>query len=116
MNVASLELCKELYELSGWTKPKDDDEWHWESVTTEKWIAPKYDLGYLLRKLPSLPDPEFGEEESYYPHVVNLQTHSMAGYFDEDFSLWGEWTATALTPEDAACKLAIELWKQGILK
>jgi len=59
MYVASLELCKELYELSGW----DDIEFQWSSIDGKHWEAAvsvlfagatevAYDLGYLLRKLP----------------------------------------------------------------
>lgn len=42
MTVASLELCKELYELSGWDGDQDFNE-----------LAdyPRYALGYLQRKL-----------------------------------------------------------------
>ena len=109
MNVASFELCQELYELSGWLTGIDGN--CFVSLPGERkgfevrpltdtgndhiQICPAYDLGYLLRRLP----------------VGNVLT-----------SLEGEWIAssspkitTAATPEDAAAKLAIELFKQGIL-
>ena len=109
MNFANFELCQELYELSGWLTGVDGN--CYVSPTTERRgfevrtlkdtendrarVCPAYDLGYLLRRLP----------------VGNVLT-----------SLEDEWIAssspkitTAATPEDAAAKLAIELFKQGIL-
>ncbi|MDI9934734.1 hypothetical protein QM806_04595 [Rhodococcus sp. IEGM 1351] len=68
---------------------------------------PAYSVGYLLQKL---------------PHSVEVRNHFM----NEDFGVIqiGGWAnemrsrlnVTADTPEDAACKLAIELFKQGDLK
>lgn len=120
MNVASLELCKELYKLSGWIN------------TTEVWIKngtitgaitkyeleinkldgfylhPAYGLGYLLRKLQplgtSIRANGFGTWE--------VETDSEEVGSDE----YSQLEFTMNTPEDAACKLAIELFKQGILK
>ena len=109
MNVANFELCQELYGLSGWLTGVDGN--CYVSLTGERRgfevrlltdtdndqirICPAYDLAYLLRRLP----------------VGNVLT-----------SLEDEWIAssspkvtTATTPEDAAAKLAIELFKQGIL-
>ena len=43
MNVASKDLCQELYELSGWSDP---------DVELRSDIQYGYTLGYLLRKLP----------------------------------------------------------------
>ena len=110
MNVASLELCKELYELSGWN---DTDlahaeeaervflaaynygEFGYEAIR----LAPAYDLGYLLRKL---------------PEQVTLSCFRSSWRCEvlipNDIA-----TVSADTPEDAAAKLAIELWKQGVL-
>lgn len=109
MNVASLELCKELYELSGW----DDTTlayFQYEDGSIEVYQDPKYgdfvahayDLGYLLKKL----SPGYG--------VFNL-TH------DDLNNQW--WFSDVVshkfivadTPEDAACRLAIALFKQKIL-
>jgi hypothetical protein len=110
MNVASFELCQELYEMSGWLTGIDGSCYvslpgegkHYEvrpltdTGNDSIQICPAYDLGYLLRKLPP----------------GNVLT-----------SLDGEWiastspkVATAPLPEDAAAKLAIELFKQGILQ
>lgn len=136
MNVASLELCKELYELSGWDKHQTDDGYHfymlyWHKLGTGEydllsrddgiaWASfhhyvdcPAYDLGYLLRKLPILDEGGW----------VILPTHSDDGHK----VLWYAWEIEEGyynadgnvdyfdTPEDAAARLAIELLKQGIL-
>lgn len=110
MNVANPELSKELHALSGW-----DDE---DGCLGE---TPIYDLGFLLRKLPPLQDPDFGDEQVYYPGIhmigeVIHKTHAMAGYWDIEGELWGEWSEVADTPEDAVASLAIELFKSDVLK
>lgn len=115
MSVASLNLCKQLYELSGW---QDVDESIFSSVTEKLdwiydapsglWWLPAYDAGYLLRKL---------------PHFIQL-TQLSGGYTpngwraeknnSQDFA--GYCRADAASPEDALCLLAIELFKSGVLK
>lgn len=131
MNVASLELCEELYELSGWVDTlfdKNEDTyriWSYSRADYEMHVGlrdgneklsdyqeayPAYDLGYLLRKLP---------EE--YPDAYALQIRRepsdcwYAGYYARtgDSDLRTE--SRADTPEDAAVKLAIELFKRGVL-
>lgn len=121
MNTASLNLCKKLYELSGWNEPsegwyKDNNE-EWIGVralydhkpggdinvdTRSNFISPAYDLGYLLRKLPLGTELTKGTKGYFIAPPYQYRKRSMAEYFD--------------TPEDAACKLAIELFKQGVLK
>ncbi|NIL77163.1 hypothetical protein RhoFasB10_03304 [Rhodococcus sp. B10] len=136
-HVASLELCRELYELSGWCetgllwcsnqrdrrkkvsdayvetyamldKIKDvHGEW-----PTQLWDA--YDLGYLLRKL-----------QDNDLTVVLRWNRDMGGriamkewdgkYCIGTFDMpQGEYPI-ADTPEDAAATLAIQLFKQGVL-
>lgn len=129
MNVASLEVSKELYELSncrwGVTNPQ---QWMWikypKNVYTgsganrrydgEDWnnvkcvpvtyrgkhnmIAPAYDLGCLIRKLPR-------------QSAVNLMYTEGAEAVYMQRKPWV--TIHAPTPEDALCRLAIELVKQG---
>lgn len=138
MNVASLELCKELYELSGWktemywvpdvlnTNPDTTEPSHtvieWSKLTSRfnpdrvmqiSLSAPAYDLGYLLRRLSDQEDlanlslhrcEHQDGSRNWGIEVTNL--HDVFG--DKKFSY-------ADTPEDAAAKLAIELFKQGIL-
>lgn len=127
MNVASLELCKELYELSGW----DDTYLEWrfassnDTMFPRSWVInaqqkngkhitekdiPAYDLGYLLRKLPA----------EYKDNTFVLGKSAKDGHYTVAY-VWAEkyqslFKQTADTPEDACAKLAIELFKQRILK
>lgn len=117
MNVANLELCKELYELSGW-----GSEHTWKSMP-DGGVAPQYDLGYLLRKLPPsirnegmhqtlemiLGDFWLDEQQTLHSYKFRYRTNDnmrveVYSYQQDD------------TPEDAACKLAIELFKQGVIE
>lgn len=106
MNTASLELSKELYELSDWydmtyvyarggalALRRIDIDQHVNHVFEE---PPAYDLGFLLRKLPNNTRIE-KDDHGYY--VVR------------------HWIATDgfVEAADAAATLAIELIKQGIL-
>lgn len=115
MNVASLELCRELYKLSGW-KDCSHGYFRYEvgvllRVEPHKpepdgiyCVAPAYDLGYLLRKVKGMmvkTDPIGERGTAIYIHFAN------------DNKIYEE---NANTPEDAACKLAIELLKQGVQK
>lgn len=135
MNVASLELCKELYELSGWfdtsykhyeingeyqLKPSIGihDEWGGEGRNVLSMLAPAYDLGYLLRKLPASIIEKDGAYRGGAPRqlsictnyrVLNTEPLWVAGYGKA-------YANKADTPEDAACKLTIELFKQDVLK
>lgn len=118
-DVASLELSKELYELSGWDA---DDWWFGNQVygAHQDWPkrgfypegqeAPAYTAGYLLRKLQEgLPSGEY---------VAISADNDKRGVWlagiSNDHSL-GD-TSYADTPENAACKLAIELVKLGVIK
>lgn len=103
MNVASPELCKELYELSRW----DADGNHWwysdGQLVWAAWIAestPAYELGYTLRKLPDFVRMEWWTE-------ADGKRQYRCAYRDTIF--------LEDTPEDAVTKLAIELFKQGVL-
>jgi hypothetical protein len=114
MAVASFDLCKELYELSGWIYDQHGFWWHddsqqphlcnvnhWPEDPLGKELFPPYDLGYLLRKL---------------PEGIELTNRNgwMAKY--SEFLPSRNQVIHADTPEDAACKLAVELFKQDILK
>lgn len=105
MNVASLELSKELYELSGWTGTAllwqpDGDIGLMGPTSSER--PPAYDLGYLLRKLPLVRLQHVAlESDDLKRWLCSVKSVSMAEH--------------AETPENAAAKLAIELFKQGVL-
>jgi len=130
MNVASLELCKELYEVSGWEPDRVANyislyvlfagkEWIHGKYLREmrRGDIPAYDLGYLLRKL----------QADKIDHVVRWVNDKPTDKIDQAIKEWhGNWISGTLfmpfkdyfiadTPEDATCKLAIELFKQGIL-
>lgn len=127
MNVASLELSKELYELSGWgldTGRFYNPDGSVMNLSLKElvgelpnWaICPTFDLGYLLRKLPAeVASQEYDGEEArlwlrkdqdlyfgFYAVMTKKNCRS-------DFGV------SADSPEDAAAKLAIELFKQGVL-
>lgn len=95
MNFASEELSKELHKLSNW----EGDDFMVENGTL---VSVSYSLGYLLRKLKNLPialDSNFGEgwrASEFHDNEVSFEF-------------------TADTPEDAAAKLCVELFKQGVL-
>lgn len=111
MNVASIELCKELYEVSGWKETgfeyrlDDNNKLFYRKERQWAYISslPAYDLGYLLRKLPVVSEVSH-YTEFYYAKYVNLKHIT-----SDDIQTQAD------TPEDAAAKLAIELFKQGIL-
>jgi hypothetical protein len=127
MEVASLELSKELYELSGWgnvgtyssknpfnywvDRTHDDREHELNygggNIPSDGGIYPAYDLSYLLHKLPQKIVRKIN-------HILMLSPTSGG-----DWRIWydGEtFIFYADTPEDAACKLAIELIKQGVIQ
>ena len=146
MTVASLELCKELYELSGWedtekvwkyTEPmstdvkygvrKDGDKWCYsiQDGPLSSWIPqasawPAYDLGYLLRKLPftqvKLRNASNGNHDYYWAIQWRETSRKLKFSIDESrLTRHREYSYVADTPEDAAAKLAIELFKEGVL-
>lgn len=110
MEVASVELCRELEKVSGWV----DTYQSWQGPAGNEMPLPRthmtdnhvsaYSLGYLLRKLPSwcrvYHDATDGTWFAVKFDNVNTQYQS---------------TRTADTPENAAVKLCLELFKQGIL-
>lgn len=109
MYVANIDLCRELYELSGW----ETESWLSASDLLPEVIdgkktgrykrqqVPAYDLGFLLRKLPEA------------THIARFTDTYQALYVVRGIP---QEECRADTPEDAACKLAIELFKHGVLK
>jgi hypothetical protein len=113
MNFASFEFCKELYEQSHWLPARC---WYWVTTNQDQIILvdsplaggeyPAYTLGYLLRKLPEL-------DGRGYIQLTKMSQEYQAVYAINTRDDMGR--AYAESPEDAAAKLAIELFKQGIL-
>lgn len=116
MHVASLELCKELYELSEWEPcdSRDTVTLRYRSadvyllVGVEQDTIPAYDLGYLLRRLP---DFELGNRLQLVKHTFTHKTEWHIGYGVDP----GNLVMYSSTPEDAAAKLCIQLIKQGVI-
>lgn len=114
MNTASPELCKELYELSGW-EPDEylDRETGYVYEDDDGWTWPAYSLGHLMRKLP----PTANQER--YLQLIHADENSV---YEKD--TWycgytgysGNLDTLADTPEDAVCQLAIKLFRQGVLR
>lgn len=107
MNQSSLKLSEELKELSGW---------EYDLVTG-------YSLGYLLRKLPSFVGSFkftllMNTESTDRLATVGYQKFASARRNSKEVTVHShptiKWQHGSL--EDAACALAIELIKQGILK
>ena len=116
MNLASLELRKELYELSGW---KDDGSMYGVWPFRPRFVhgdAPDYTLGYLRRTLPQLKDIDFRIEQDGGNDNGPCWVAYGEDYADHRLEESRRWWSPADTPENAACKLAIELFKQGVLK
>lgn len=123
-DVASRELCEELYELSGWNEAhlwhiqfsnKPDGGAHWvlapQEMTTALASCPAYSLGYLLRKLPE--GTTLRRNKAKPRKKSNWRGEWVVGIYGLNYA--GVYGAGD-SPEEAACKLAIELFKQGILK
>ncbi len=116
VTVASLEFCEELYQLSRWHKTisyfdgnRDGSESRREHEDGEPTAIPAYDLGYLLRKLPH----QYFDDRRFNRLMMHVES------IDDGLSSYvfyiGNYVGKSSTPEDAACKLAIELFKQGML-
>lgn len=121
MNVASQELCKELFELSGWQYDHGTNGLWYTDHTPDLVVAtyingdstPAYDLGYLLRKLPET------IRDDNYPVISRYYRAGWAAFYEASYEYEQterSYMVEADTPEDAAAKLAIELSKQGVLK
>lgn len=109
MNVASFELCRELHLFTGWRDTdfayRIPDRTLYQPRTTSPYV-PAYDLGYLLRKLPRRID---GYDE------LRLEPNQSTDGWNCSYDFYKPYGATADTPEDAAAKLAIQLFKEGVL-
>jgi len=106
-SVASLELCKELYELIGWG---GNDRWYMTDPEGKvigtatprifksdrdygngyRTDTPAYDLGYLIRKL-----------TTFYPHITGT-----------DYAVRMQNIVWSGEPENEAARLCIDLLKE----
>lgn len=108
---ASIKLTKELWNLSFWEPSLlgfydgyFDEEGHFKREADYKPSYPCYSLGYLLRKLPQTSAVMHFKRNRWEAYWVSYGSGSRAKREYGD------------TPEDAAAKLAIRLFKQGILQ
>lgn len=127
MNVAKLELCKRLYELSGWgythqsyndtgTEQHPHYELHDKVLDEEEpmFAYPAYSAGYLLRKLPPSLDVRQG---NWFELYNDSGDHWDAGYeYATSEPETSGYYQHADTPEDALALLCIRLIEEGILK
>jgi hypothetical protein len=115
MNVASLDLSRELFELSGWDGEYPDlEHWYKELEPNVYTIGdiPKYNLGYLLRRLPAHSEVLVFHHDSGVEYVA-MSLRATEGI--EDVEAFSRLMPRADTPEDAVARLCIELFKQGVL-
>lgn len=129
MNVARLELCKKLDELTdyrwrnetqyrwlclpklihkGSSPQQDFSSWQVKHISYRgqyriDWYA-AYDLGYLLRKLPD--GTQLNKTSVTYSAsgIYSIDTKPVSFHFGADI------------PEDAICELCIKLISEGIIK
>lgn len=130
--MTSLEISKQLYEVSGW----DSDTYYWlqgevpslakqdnyptvvfhndslsEYPYAYRRICPAYDSDYLLEKLP--PSIEEPTTEYFFELVRGIEGEWLGIYRDVND---GQYTSSeAYTPSDCLALLAIELFKSGVL-
>ena len=113
------ELCKKVYEKTGWTV--GDESWDWHTTTDAKldsmFVSPKYYTDYLLEKLPKFSpvakDAYLTVMEKQTPKDKREDFYWTAGYF----SGYGwSYTGQSDTPLKALLRLAIALHDSGALK
>lgn len=121
IGVASLDLCKELHRVSGWKDTQliyyANAGEHSGTVDDRRMLMekdanlPAYDSGFLLERL-----PHFIElvqlSGGYTPNGWRAIKKSSQDYWHKG----GPIQVDSDNPTDALCKLAIELFKQGVLK
>lgn len=109
MQVASLENSKKLYELSAWICNPLHRVQMGGDMKEKRWEEQRYDLGYLLRKLPK----QLNEEQKFYFHPAYKKENE--GMWCIGYRYSGTIGFIAETPEDVACLLSIKLFEEGIL-
>lgn len=116
--VADYELCKQLYEATGW---KGTRQVWWLNEATGEYrlrlstgvsalddLVPAYDIGYLLLSLPSSV-----RSPSWRSCMLSFQKSSRG--YRYWYNNQRELNYQANTPQNAACLLAIALAKSGAL-
>lgn len=120
-NVASPELCEQVYKELGWKgtywnywRSKISNEWvlsHVGAIETRevKERIPAYDLGFLFDTLPR----EIKLEDGYYAlSIMSVHDKWRGAYGGGKYKKFLKQTKL---PADVLCKVALELKKAGIL-
>ena len=104
-STAKPDLCRVLYELTGWDDPGLE---YISSPNSEGY--PKYELSFLLSKMPDRVNISGAE----YPFSLERDIHNSSKMREEDYwiasysragGIWGD----GKTPEDAVASLAIDI-------
>lgn len=126
MNVASKDLCEELYKLSGWGSYSISELQWFKTWSGEGWeigmyeadvleCFPAYDLGYLLRKLPLKVKDEY-QADLFGVRMKQTNGSGWVMWYGEIGKDSEMYFNSADTPEDCAANLAIQLFEVNILK
>ncbi|WP_156666099.1 hypothetical protein [Rhodococcus sp. HS-D2] len=99
MRTASRNLCKELFDLSGW----DEASLHKHPGPEIENAAPAYDLGFLMRKLPD-----------GYTVLTRFNDGWLASWAERADA--ADYAVEENTPEDAVAALALLLFEKSILQ
>lgn len=134
MDVAPRELCAELYQLSGWDDNNSNISFiychsnprrvpiDWDTQDYHEHV-PAYDTNFLLEQLPSSLPSRFYEgrearlwtrKDTDEDEFGNKKDIYSAWYFvNGDPDVMPDFGETGGTPQEAYCKLAIRLFKDG---
>lgn len=103
------ELCKEVYERTGWYEPNKEGFMNEYGAMGQPWVAPLYNSDYLLEKLPEWTQVQkIGNDTGKYSASYELDYTTSLG----DTALVG----SSDTPLKALLKLTIAISKAGELK
>lgn len=108
MKESYLNMCFELYELSGWET--DPVSYHW--VGLEKYVL--YDCGYLLRKLPKATHLTKRSDYRRSGDKDYLARINFGSYTNKPRKWLNQFYIDGDTPEEALMGLAIQLFKNGL--
>ena len=111
-----VELCKEVYEKTGWIV--GDESWDWHTTIDAKldsmFIAPKYYTDYLLEKLPPVVQDSYDKKFRHIQMWINGDGEAIACYVEPyDKYFRGAYIAESDSMLKALLKLTIALSEAG---
>lgn len=127
MQVASKDLCQKLYEVSGWGSGAEDatekiwfegKDGYFTSVPRTHYAdnnTPDYDLEYILTKLPAYITIKHFSKNDWKAEFHRSTTERTDHIETVRDSFIGEQGSISSTPTDAAVKLALALFENGVL-